>query len=444
MKIKKQKNGLIIALFILTLLSFGLVINNLYFKIAVFTIMTLLSLYHSRFELLNPLFWFVTIFYLYGIANSAFSIIFLNIESVDRMTDIDLSMIALTVFFTVYFLNETILKNKNFRSSIFRLRVSASLTRIILVILVLVNIFFVLYLRSNGITTKLQLMNIGIIYGLYTNLNILYFVVVNLHFAHKVTSGQKFIYQFILIMALNFLLYYHTGERDIIVFPIISMGFLLGIDKFKFIKIRQFVPALIMGVISLPLLLNLGVRNSSGGRFLNFDNFLYRIFSSELISASKNIELILSDPGFSPLGLIIPISVVINSLFKIPTLPSLINFHGITWFTERYYYYLPEGAGAGFSIIAEGYIFAGIFGVVIWFVFISNLLFIMFKSVKGNLMALNIYCVMAPIIMYSIRGSLETIFIYLFRIIFFYVLMFVIDQLLVKKVGRNKINWVNK
>ncbi|WP_088007061.1 O-antigen polymerase [Indiicoccus explosivorum] len=431
--------GLLTIIATLFLGAIGVTSASLVAKLVVFTIMTILILYISRLEILNPIFWFTTIMFLYGIPNSMVRIIFYGISRDSSLTDIDLSMIAMLSFFIAFYICSFLFKNKPLENVFSRIVISKATIDVSFTIVVILNILFLFYLNIFNIDSKLELMNTGIIYSIYTNLNIFYYFLIGFYFSYRLKLNKKFLVKFSLIMVLNFFVYYNTGERDVIIFPAITMFFLLSAKYFKHIKVMFFIPTLAVGVISLPLLLNLGVRNTGGGDFLNFDNFFYRIFSSELISASKNIGLVVQDSTFVPLGLIIPFSIFVNSFIDIPLFPSILNFHGVSWFTERYYSNLPEGAGAGFSLIVEGYIFAGISGVVIWFLFIAILLLIMFRATYNNTTMLCIYTVMVPIIMYSIRGSLETIFIYLVRIIIICFILFTIDQIFFKKTNKNKV-----
>lgn len=304
---KQQLIGLLIIFSTIIFLVIGISSDSLSFKLLYMTLITILILYYSKLEVLNPLFWFTTAIFLYGIANSAMKILFYNIKFESELTDIDLSMLGIVIFFIIFFFCEILFHEKRFVNSFFdKFNLSERIIRIMFFLMVIYNLIFLLYLNVAGISSKLELINTGIIYSLYTNFNILYYFVIGLYFGNLIKRRKKIMFSLLLLTVLNLVVYYQTGERDIIVFPILTIFILIASHRFHRLKVIQFIPLLVLSVVSLPLLLNLGVRNGGDQGFWNFDNFLYRIFSSELISASQNLDLILNDFTFIPLGIIIP------------------------------------------------------------------------------------------------------------------------------------------
>lgn len=415
------------------LLMLNMTTQSYIYKILLFSTLWIMSLVYSKMEVVNPMFWYSTVFYIYGIANSLFKVLFLNISLSNKFSDIDLSLIAYVVFLIAYIVIDFLGKNIKPKKHIPQLNISNRGSKFILLINVVLLILVINYIRLTGLSTKLELINHGFILQFYSNLFMSYYVLTTIYFINKELNNKLVFIDFFILILLNFYFYLYTGERDIVIFPIVTIMMIFSYRKFKYLSPLKFILILILGITSLPLLLNIGVRSSGGNGFFNFQNFFYRLFSTELISASKNLELITNDVFFEPIGIVVPISILINSIINIPLMPRLIDFSGVAFFNMRYYSDGPQGAGLGYTIVGEGYIFSGIIGVVIWFVLLALFIYILYQYSSKSLFLRVLYCSMIPVIMYSVRGGFESIISILSRYIFFYLLFWVVDELIWKK-----------
>jgi oligosaccharide repeat unit polymerase len=128
------------------------------------------------------------------------------------------------------------------------------------------------------------------------------------------------------------------------------------------------------------------------------------ILSSEFSAASKNLnELLNHRELWSPFygeTFLWDIQVVLGTGFS----PG-------AWYNKTFFPSLVNrGGGNGFTIVGEGYINFGIFGVILVFSFLSILLKYIHSYATKNIIWLTIYIASLPIFMYMIRGDLATLF----------------------------------
>ncbi len=193
-----------------------------------------------------------------------------------------------------------------------------------------------------------------------------------------------------------------SGERDLI-FRFLIIMFLL-LYYLGVIKKRHFLPIGALGLAALPLsavykYFFLSGQVSAGK---TDRGFLYSFLTSDFSSAGQNLEYLveLTDSkgtlGFGRLfqDLVSLFSSGVTSLTK--------------WFNRTYF---PNAkSGKGFTLVGEGYVIGDVVGVIVVFVIAGLLMRVFYRMSRRNMYWFSAYLYFIPLMIYSIRGDLSTIY----------------------------------
>lgn len=132
--------------------------------------------------------------------------------------------------------------------------------------------------------------------------------------------------------------------------------------------------------------------------------FLFsEILRGEFESASRNLQVLISNKSVS--RAVMGGQTIISDILRIfGYAPN----SSIVWFQNRFF--SSEAAGQGFTLIGEGYINFGYFGVVLVYAITALILRIIYKNSNKNLFNLFVYFCSIPIFIYANRADLANIF----------------------------------
>ena len=136
---------------------------------------------------------------------------------------------------------------------------------------------------------------------------------------------------------------------------------------------------------------------------LKFKDLILQFLDGEFISASRNLQVLINNKEyteslFNGYG-------ILND-FKRIFFKSEFS-HG-NWFQNTFFSY--SKTGYGFTLVGEGYVNLGYFGVILVFVIIGLFIRIIYRKASRNIYFLSIYIYTIPLYMYAIRADLANIF----------------------------------
>lgn len=191
----------------------------------------------------------------------------------------------------------------------------------------------------------------------------------------------------------------YSGERDF-VFRFLLVTILMlryfGVLKIKHLLIL--IPAL-TGVLYLSskykYYFTTEIINSSS------QNFIIDIFKGEFEAPGTNLQILINHNMKGIFGA----ERILLDVFSpfIPQIQSLTS-----WFTNQLYY--GREVQYGFSLIGEGYVIGGVFGVGVICVVVGLVIKFFYRRCTKNIYWFSAYLYLITVIIYSIRMDLSTIF----------------------------------
>lgn len=238
---------------------------------------------------------------------------------------------------------------------------------------------------------------------------------------------KKIILKFFSIISLFSII---TGERDyLFTVLLITLVVLIFFEK---IKKRVLIVMIPIGFILLPLsnifkyyLLSGGVSGS-----LIWNNLLFEFLDGEFISASRNLQILVSSGYDNYFGG----STLINDFIRIFYNTGYSNQ---TWFNDNFFAY-GHITQYGFSLVGEGFVNGGVIGIIGIFTFVSLLIRILYSRAMKSFYYMVIYFYMIPIFIYSTRADLANILSPLFKYVILGVLIIKISRRIYIKNNRMK------
>lgn len=422
MKIEIQdfRRYIIILLTVFTATMIILSSDSMIVHIAVLFILTVIAVLQSKFNFSHPYFWFSSFFFLY---NCAYMIILIIApqDSAAKGYNTEcgfLIILALSVSLLlfnphIYEFDYKLLPNPEKYE--YDIKILGSLMWLFLIIQIVTS--FILF--RQGVTIKsVQWKEHNMLWIIATYctrfnayiLAILVFMGGNLKKKIIVIIGT-------LAMTLFFSLL--TGERDAILrLVIIFILCLAMIGKIRFKQLLIIVPVGIAGMILLNYFkyyLRTGLLNRDT---FTFSNTLYEFLYSDFVDCGSNLQVLTSHPelrGCKGLGIIFA---DLLSSFAPARIMNLIYGNVTAWnMSEWYndYFYRGSTWSRAFTIVGEGYVIAGAFGVVIVFSLIGILVRFLYKRACKNPYFAAVYIYSAVTIISSFRGDMATIFSFIVR-----------------------------
>jgi hypothetical protein len=271
--------------------------------------------------------------------------------------------------------------------------------------ILLICSFYLMYVRSLGVTSKAEFLSSGVIYpaGFFGILN-----TITLAIAVIPSRTSKTIKSLYIISTLSVFLFalLIMGERDFLlrlVFGLGSLAYMYGTLNKKLILGGGFST-----LILIPLLSTLkGFIISGQMRQINQGVFL-ALVGGEFRSAGRNLDVLFRKRfdwdyqyGYTLLQDIFA-SLIPSQLYEIvnPT----------TWFRYKMFPELAaSGRGKGFSLAAEGFLNFGLVGVTVWFSLLAFLLSRLYYFSRWSYFGIILYISTIPLAIYALRADFANI-----------------------------------
>ena len=388
-------------------------------------ILTFIGLSISKLNILHPFTWFIPLFFLYSVSMP----VLVGVGDWEYVEGIKqtliLEWVALITMMLVF--GRDVNKETDYNPKLlFNLKVVILPLYIVSLGLTMI---YMAYVFSRGLSSKYAISLDQSVFsklGSFFTIFILSFILL---LAHNLIIKKKipkllifftYAYAFVALLIL--------GERDIILRVVLSSLLLLhALYKPLTRKTILLLGAVLLAVI--PMLSNLKNFAFEGVRTTYEDaSFLVTLFGSEFISASRNLNKLITNPDmwtyFYGETILWDIK---KATFGIADSPG-------AWFNQVFYPSLiARGGGNGFTVVGEGYMNFGILGVILFFVFIGLTLKFMYKKASQNVLWLAVYITSVPIFVYVIRADLATLITQISKhIIFPIVIIYVVKRILEK------------
>lgn len=395
-----------VQLLFYTLLSglFLLLSNNVVGDIIAFIILVFGAMSIVRFDLAHPYVWFSFVFMLYSISYPIFYLngilydVYLYTKSLMFSQWLALLIFLFVVGPIKVYYSKLKKPNMKFISS----KIFLTLTSIILMISI-IQIITGGYSHKNDIYEGSAFVSS---IGFRAALVFLILYAINLSkFAlekNKIDKKLSF-YVFINI----FLLVFFSGERDLIIrfFVITLFIYYIIVKKSKLSK-----EIIILGVVSLsliPILAKFKYFGLTGETTESELNFFLSFLSSDFLSASKNLQILLLDESAN--GIFLGATFV-SAFIRALNLDVFLGMKSISaggWYNDKYF---AEGrSGQGFTIVGDGFVNFGYLGIIVLFIFIGILVKFLYKRSNKGIYSFVFYILSIPVFMYSIRADLTNI-----------------------------------
>lgn len=380
-------------------------IGGLYVQLSIILITELLTLIFFRFNLNYPYVWLSPFLILYNVSVIILSI--LDIRQSNYTSEI-LSCIYVALltsfFFCVFFVKVHKRKVSNSNNLSFRL-----IKRIFIFFSLGLLIYAPIFILS-GYTSKQETnLNGGLAgYGIVSQGFLFFYTELSLLLSSK---GHFPLRLSIITGVIGLVISLVVGERD--VFLAILLLTLLIYNYYNKISKKKIILFSICAILMIPILS--ATKQITNQKQIPFSeiNFIEGILSGEFISSGRNLETLMKNKNSWNYkygeSLIDDIARAI-----IPSqISSVQNSTG--WFNSRFNERQAQGFGYGFSYIGEGYLQAGIFGIIMWMVFLFIIIKLLYDWGQKGPISLTVYFFMIPIFIYSMRGDISYILSPLFK-----------------------------
>lgn len=398
--------------------------------------LTVVAIVQSGFNLSHPYFWFSSFFFLY---NCAYMIILLiaPLDSAAKGYNAECGLLIVASLGTVLLMFPPHIYRYNYKSLLNpeKYKYDISLLSSLMWLFLFIQVITSLILCGTGVTSKatqwLEHNMYWILATYCTRFNT--YIIAVLTFMGDNLKKKKLLLLCTFFATLFFSLL--TGERDAILrLTIVLLLCLALIGKIRLRQLLIIVPAGITGMITLNYFkyyLSTGLMNR--GTFA-LRNTLYEFLYSDFVDCGANLQVLTSYPELSGYK---GFSVIFTDLLSsfIPTRFMNQIFGDVTMWnmSEWYNNYFYHGStwSRAFTLVGEGYIIAGICGVVVISCLVGLLIRYLYKKSGKSPYYAAVYIYTAVTVISAFRGDMATIYVYLIRTpLFLLILIWFIKKIL--------------
>lgn len=381
----------------------------------------------SEFDLLHPYFWFSSIFTIYSISYPIlykYGYVTKFGYSKDLMI---LQWLALSVFLIV------VTPRKIIRTNALTYSRSSILNRYLINILCILVLVSSIIIVREGYANKKEIYSSGNIFLLLSiNFTIILTIIYMYQLIFQINRKNKLDKLLIIKVAISiFIITMFTGERDLIFrFLVVSILILYTFNKINNKHLFLLTPLIIVGLPFSHIYKYFFLTGSITSSIeINPGNLFFEFLDGEFISASRNLQVLLNNSEFTK-GLFSGSS-ILNDFIRIFYTTGFT--HG-QWYNDTFF---PDVAttGYGFTLVGEGYVNWGYYGVILVFMVIGFFIRFLYLKSNKNIYFLVIYLYTVPIYMYSIRADLGNIFSpFIKHLLFSMLVIKLIEEIINKKI----------
>src|SRR5699024_1311419 len=160
-------------------------------------------------------------------------------------------------------------------------------------------------------------------------------------------------------------------------------------------------------------------------------DFIHNFLNSDFSAAGSNFQLLLNNSwteGYFGFKLIF------NDIIQ-GIVPFVSKGNVGVWFNDTFHY---NSYSRAFTLVGEGYVVGGIYGVIILFLLLSFIIRYLYKSSVKNAYCMSMYIYSIPTIILTFRSSLGVAFREMFRISLLSLGLLLLLYLIISKKTLNK------
>lgn len=358
----------------------------------------------AKFDLFHPYTWYTPFFFLYAASVPILVSLELKEDIGDLQETVFLEWLALAAFLLV--VGPTTRKMTLPCQQIHHLKVMAW---VLLVLSMAVSAAYLGHIWLNNLASKYEialspsvLARLDPAFSVYA---LVYTVLLSIAFQRRVFPWGLIAFA----LGWNSLAFLLSGERDL-VFRILWITIFLFHGLYRPIS-RWALACIAVGVIMLVPILgdlkNVLLRDTETTVILNA--MALRVLNDEFLTGSENLQYYLRNAAFEPFYFGETLLWDLNRAFLpgiiFPEGPDPQRYFNVTFFPEV----VEQGGGRGFTLVGEGYMNFGAWGVVLWFLCLG--MFVKYLYEKGAQSAtwFVIYVASMPLIIYVIRADFSNL-----------------------------------
>lgn len=400
MKISKRKVYFIGTALICSIVLLFSPIENILLPVLCVGIVAFASCWLVHFDFYHPACWFPPFFFLYSCSYAILYAAGINTKYGYSKDPLVLCFIGfLSVIFVLPEKSQSI---RNHEVVTFADKKTLRILRSIGYILAVIIILSLVFLWGSGFSRKSEIYANG---GVLINLvfQLVYFQIAfftySLYF--QLASDMKINYFWLTVIEISVIMFsVATGERNymfqILLITIICYSL---VGKIKWHHMLAIV-SLALFVLPLSRSFKYFFLTREASSLFSANNIIYEFLDGEFISAGRNLQLLTSNE----LSNYFKGRSLLNDFIRIFISTGYSNQ---TWFHNMFF----EGhrTGYGFTLVGEGYVNGGFFGVVIVMVFVGLLIRSLYSYASKSKYGMFMYIFMIPYFIYSVRADIANI-----------------------------------
>lgn len=391
----------IVLIIVAVLACFIICLNSsIIWHISAMVFVSFVAMLLVGFDLMHPYVWFTGFFCLYSIGYPLMVLIGYGTRIEYTKESMLLQLLALIVFLLV----TTPHKNDKvdqveLTTLSFDLGLLNRIIYILLIVLVLLGGALVI---KNGFSGKADVYETGgiflkMIFRTPLILSMFYAISVITSFAR---NGKFPLSQMLITMSALLFITLFSGERDFIFrFVILNVFIMWFLKALKLKHLFILGPIAMIGIVLSSnykyYFLTGNISRSNGG-------FLHSLIAGEFESASRNLQELINNASYTK-------GVKGFRQIAFDVMGSVYSGYESTtsWFTNTFY---PNSVTQyGFTLVGEGYVIAGVFGIIVLFLIVGLITKWFYMNASNSNYKLAAYMYFITVVIYSIRADLSTI-----------------------------------
>ena len=401
----KEIDGRVILYPCLIFLSILLLLfNNLYCFVTINVVLVFLLVFLMKYDMKNPALLWTTIFILYQISYPILNSLGIKVfEFCSLNSHYYLFSWVATVSFLVFYGS---FKNVSYSNHKIKMELNTYFLKILYAVLLLLCIGSSLYIIANGYQSKYELASSSNIILSIGNMAYIALGILPMFFAFSDKTSRKEKIAIAIITFLIMLLGMFTyGERSYVFNYILVMMICYSVLRRVTIKKLAFIVVSVVLFFSVSSSLKMLFTSTSYSNSSNSnEGIIVSFLNSDFASAGFNFNYLLNKDAGGVLG---GRSYVYDLLSPLDGVIDLSSFSSTKWYTNQYWG--TRKTGLGFSIIGEGYVNFGFFGIVLQMAIIARMLKYFYLRSSKNGYYFIIYTGLLALSAYSCRQAVGNI-----------------------------------
>ncbi len=404
--------------------------NNLYCFCTINFLLIALLCARLKLDIKNPLLLFLAIFILYQISYPILNAMDIKVFEYCTLNDnyYIYSWIATVSFFLFY----GSIENVTYKKENITINVNKPLLKVIYIVLCAISIAASFSIIQNGYQSKYELAHVSSILIKLGNITYTALIAFPLYFVlskNMSKRGKLFILIFNFMLVLLGMFTY--GERNYVfnyVIVLIIYYFTMNQVKLKkIIFIAVFSVLLLASSSSMKMLFSSSSYKSNS----QDSNIIVGFLNSDFASAGFNFNFLLNQKADS---IFKGKTYIYDFLSPLEDFLPISQYSSTKWYTNTYWN--ARKTGVGFTMLGEGYINFGLFGIILQMFLLARLIKFFYSRSNKNYYYYIIYIGFISLVMYSCRQALGNIISPLFKYNILIALgVYIVNHMIKKKSG---------